>query len=449
MNKTFLHWLQKIVPKSRSIQVLLGAFFVAFLLINTRTEEPPSQPREQAWLVDVLGVKQESIRPTLDLFGQVESPEDANLSAGIEAVVDEMLVRDGEAVSKGELLVVLDDRDTKLTLMQYEADLKEAMAQEKLATKRLARAKQDFKKEQELMAITQKRYERSRNLAEQGVLSQSDFDASTENLTRQELAVSDAEFKVDETEAELIQLEAKLIRFTALRDKAAIDLERTKILAPFDGVISDVAISIGDRVRNGDQLLRIQNPNSLEIRAQIPTRYAFGVRDSLIGGMLVPVVVKMSSGDFSGNIVRVSGQTREGSGGVDGYVGFQKAPLGLSLGSTVRVKVELPPQSDVIAVPAEAIYGNDQLFKLTDGRMQMIEVDRVGERGLDDGRTLVLVRSEQLNDEDQIVVTKLSNAANGLLVKVSTVLDQAVASDPRKKLDQDNSDLAKVVQPTP
>lgn len=447
MNKTFVYWLQKITPKSRSIQVLLGAFFVTFLLINSRTEEAPSQPREKAWLVDVLSVKQESIRPTLDLFGQVESPEDANLSAAIEAVVQETLVRDGEAVNKGDLLVVLDDRDAKLTLMQYEADLKEAMAQEKLARKRLQRAKQDFKKEQELMAITQKRYERSSNLAKQGVLSQSDFDAATENLTRQELAVSNAEFKVDETEAELIQLEAKLIRFTALRDKAAIDLERTQISAPFDGVISEVAVSIGDRVRDGDALLRIQNPNSLEIRAQIPTRYAAGVRDSLIGGMSVPAVVQMSSGNFTGNIVRVSGQTREGSGGVDGYVGFQKAPLGLSLGATVRVQMELPPQNDVIAVPAEAIYGNDQLFKLTDGRMEMIEVERVGERGLEDGRTLVLVRSEQLIEQDQIVITKLSNAANGLLVKVSSVLDQAVASEPRDNSDKDTADIVTVVQP--
>ena len=83
----------------------------------------------------------------------------------------------------------------------------------------------------------------------------------------------------------------------------------------------------------------------------------------------------------------------------------------------MRVLLELPPQDNVIALPAEAFYGRNQLYKLVDNRMQMVEVERIGERVQLNGGTEVLVRSTLLNNDDQIVVTKLSNAADGLLTQ--------------------------------
>ncbi len=85
----------------------------------------------------------------------------------------------------------------------------------------------------------------------------------------------------------------------------------------------------------------------------------------------------------------------------------------------MRVYLDLPPEEDVIALPAEALYGRNQLYKLVDNRMQMVEVERVGERALPVGGTEVLVRSPELGDTDRIVVTKLSNAADGLLTQPS------------------------------
>ena len=96
---------------------------------------------------------------------------------------------------------------------------------------------------------------------------------------------------------------------------------------------------------------------------------------------------------------------------------FAEAPDGVRLGTTVRVLVELPPQSDVIAVPAEAIYGSDRLYKVVDGRMQMVAVERVGETLAANGTSQVIVRSSALQSDDEIIVTKLSNAVDGLLVR--------------------------------
>ena len=150
---------------------------------------------------------------------------------------------------------------------------------------------------------------------------------------------------------------------------------------------------------------------------QIPARYAESVTQGLANNQAMTALIEIGEQSVRGELVRISGQTREASGGVDSFIGFQTSPRGLRLGSTVRVLLELPPQDNVIALPAEAIYGRNQLYKLVDNRMQMIEVERVGERIQLNGGTEVLVRSVQLNEEDQIVVTKLSNAADGLLTQ--------------------------------
>ena len=400
--------------------IIIGAFVLVVLLISTRPSDEPEVRSERAWAVDVIEARPTTLTPTLELFGQVQSPQDAELSAGIEAVVVDMPVRDGNFVSEDEVLVVLDDRDANLSLRQNEADLKEVRAQINFARIRLSRSKQAYEKEQELLEINNKRAARAEELSTDGLLSKADLETTSENLARQQLALNQAELNVEENSAKLIELDARIARITALRDAAAIDLERTRIKAPFSGVISDLQVSEGDRVRVGDALMRLQNPEAIEIRAQLPARIARSISDGLQEGLSISATVEVDDMQVAGQLLRVSGQTSAGSGGVDSFIGIQPGVRGLRLGSTVRVVLELPAEDNVIAVPGEAIYGSNRLFKLNDGRMQMIEFERVGEREYNDGGTEVLARTPQLLQGDQVIVTKLANAADGLLVQANT-----------------------------
>ena len=68
-------------------------------------------------------------------------------------------------------------------------------------------------------------------------------------------------------------------------------------------------------------------------------------------------------------------------------------------------------------VPRRAIYGKDRIYKLVDDRMQRLTVERVGSYWDADGRRFELIRNESLQDGDQIIITQLPNAIDGLLVK--------------------------------
>lgn len=387
------------------------------MLISSRDRSEPIERPERAWAVDVKPATAQTLRPTLELFGSVQSPQNARLSAGVSGLVNAVNILDGEMVVADQVLILLDDRDVRLDLQQADADLLEVQARQAFAKKRLIRSRDAFEKEKELLELITTRQTRAQGLSEEGLLSQADLDTTAENLKRQQLAVSQAQLTVEEVEIQLTELSAQASRAGALRDQALLDLERTEVRAPFDGVVSEINVSQGDRVRAEDVLVRLQNPATIEVRTQIPASYAAAVTRGLATGATMSALVQAGDLGITGELMRISGQTREASGGVDSFIRFSTPPRALRLGSTVRVYLDLPPEDNVIALPAEALYGRDQVYKLVDNRMQMIAVERVGERARPVGGTEVLIRSPRLTDGDSIVITKLSNAADGLLTQ--------------------------------
>jgi multidrug resistance efflux pump len=404
-----------------AVLIVAAALIVAAVLIGTRERTVTLERPERAWVVDVKPAVRQTLRPTLELFGSVQSPQNAQLSAGVDGLVIAVDVLDGESVAAGEVLLRLDDRDLRLDLQRAEADLREVQAKRAFAERRLASSRAALDKERDLLALTETRQTRAQQLQQEGLLSQADLDTTTENLKRQQLAVNQAQLTVEEVEIQLQELSAQAARARAERDQVRLDLERTEVRAPFDGVVSELQASQGDRVRADDALLRLQNPATIEIRTQIPARYAAAITQGLAAGEAMPALVQAGEHSITGALARISGQTREASGGVDSFVRFAAPPRALRLGSTVRVFLDLPAQDNVIAVPAEALYGRNQLYRLVDDRLQMVEVERVGERAHPFGGSEVLVRSPRLTDDDRIVITKLANAADGLLTQPASV----------------------------
>jgi RND family efflux transporter MFP subunit len=411
---------KRFIPRRAPLVIVGVAIGVAVILVLSRPDTPQRPRPERSWAVDLQDVKRQTLRPTLSLYGRVESPQDAELSAAVEAEVIQVLVQEGSTATADQVLLVLDGRDAELELMQREADVADSRAQLRLAERRLTRNREVLTSEQELLALAESNFARAQALFKDGLISQSDLDTTSEALKRQQLGLTQRQLTLEESEIGLVQLRARLTRASALRDQSKLKLERTQIRAPFSGVIADLMVSPGDRVRVGDGLLSIYNPDALEVRTQIPTRYVQAVRDALAAELAMPATVDADDAVLGARLLRVAGQTRQGTGGVDSFLGFTDIPDGIRLGMTVSVALDLPPEPDVIAVPAEAMSGRDRLYKVVDSRMQMITVDRVGEQQLADGTTRVLVRSAELADDDQVIVTKLSNAMDGLLVRSAT-----------------------------
>lgn len=169
---------------------------------------------------------------------QVMSPNDSVIAAEISAAVATIRSDVGATVARGELLVELDASDARLMLAQADAQVAAARANFEMATQRLARARQ---------------------LREQQFASADDLLARSteEQAAKAELAVREAARRI-----------------------AARSVDKTRILAPFDGVVVERHAQVGALAAPGTPLLRIVDLAAPEVEAALQSSDALGIGQS-------------------------------------------------------------------------------------------------------------------------------------------------------------------------
>jgi RND family efflux transporter MFP subunit len=403
------------------LPILILALAVGgFLALRaTRPAALPVQAQEKAWRVNTQVAAPAPHVPNLLLYGAVEAPREASLSAAVAADVIEVRVSEGEMVEAGRILVVLDQRDIALLLRQREADVAEIQASIDSERRRHRNDLIALERERAMVKLDEQAVDRLLDLQKRQVGAQSLVDDARQELERQALLLDERRRTVDDHPARMAQLEARLQRATALRDQAKLDLERTRIRAPFAGRVAQAPVAPGDRVRVGDLLIELYAVNELEIRAQIPFRYLGSVRTALADGSVLTAVSRVDGRDVRAALARLSGETARGVGGVDALFRITAGAEAVLPGRLLPLQLKLPAEADTVALPFSALYGLNRIYRMEQGRMTAVEVERVGERRDDDGEVRVLVRSPELRPGDQVIVTQLPNAVTGL--KVSAV----------------------------
>ncbi|MCH8551398.1 MAG: hypothetical protein LAT62_05640, partial [Natronospirillum sp.] len=82
-----------------------------------------------------------------------------------------------------------------------------------------------------------------------------------------------------------------------------------------------------------------------------------------------------------------------------------------------RLRLALPEVSDVVPVPVNALYENRFVYWVDEDVLQRIEVEVIGFRG-NGTTTQALIRSDELSEDDRLLLTRLANAVSGLPVLV-------------------------------
>jgi membrane fusion protein (multidrug efflux system) len=185
--------------------------------------------------------------------------------------IDSVLVGDYQQVKKGDLLVVIDDRELRIALQQAEADLLTAQAdllnakaqfynigQNKSVANananvqdtRLEKAKTDLKRDEALYkegAITLKQYEDSKN----------NFEATSRLYTTNLEQVKLAQTQIGTAEAQIARAEAMIKMREAMIEQAKLKLSYAHIFAPADGKLGKVTLQPGQYVQPGQNLFTL------------------------------------------------------------------------------------------------------------------------------------------------------------------------------------------------
>ena len=339
------------------------------------------------------------------------------------ADVKELTALSGRVVSKGELLLRLDDHDLKLMLRQRNAEVADIKAQIESEKKRHGSDLTALKHEHALYDLAERVLKRAERLAQTQAGTQARVDEAQRALRLQALALTSRQRAVSDHTPRLAQLDARLNKSKAVRDQVHRDLQRSELTAPFDGRITAVHVSPGDRVRPGDRLIDLFDTNFVELRTQVPNRYLPTLRQALNHGSPVTATIELNGNAIQLELDRLAGKIERGQGGVDAFFNIIGEKHLIELGRTVSVFVDLPEEANVFALPATAVYGANNVYRIQDNRLSMVQIERVGDYRNGQWGSWILFRSENLSEGDMILANQLPNAVEGLKVDILTQTD--------------------------
>lgn len=402
--------LKRILPL-----IIIAVGIIIFIILKiTQPSSPPAPHKERAWQIQTMLANPQRLSPSLTLYGQIETPALVNAAAPKNSRVTSIQVREGDSIKKDQLLISLDERDFKPRLAQAKAKVSELKA---LIQSEKFRYKSDqtaFSHEKEILKLEQSAVQRATLLKNKNLGSIAALEQAKEELDRQQLAFTSRKFSLDDHSARLQQLKARLTHAIADIDLAQLDLERSKVIAPFNGFIEKLSVTTGDQVKENQILITFYSTEQLEIRAKIPSAFQGEIQKAIFNKHPL-----LASADYTGvplnlSLSRLSGiaDTR----GIDALFDITSDSQWLRPGSSISLSLMRPSQDNLIVLPYSALYDNKRIYLVVKKRLQAIPVQIVGNY-LDKQSEKLLISSEKIHNGDKILVTHLPNAINGLKVK--------------------------------
>ncbi|MDP3085515.1 MAG: efflux RND transporter periplasmic adaptor subunit [Rubrivivax sp.] len=257
--------------------------------------------------------KAEALRLTDDVqaLGTLKSRQSVVVRPEVSGRIAKLGFADGQTVKQGQLLVQLED-----TLQQ--AQVRQAEAQASIARANL---------------------QRSRELLAQGFVSQSAVDQNAANLL-----VGDAQVAL-----------------------AQAQLARMKVLAPFNGTVGIRAVDVGGYVKDGADIVALEDLSSLVVEFSLPERFL----DRLRVGQPVDVTMDALPGrPFKGRIEVLDSQVDRNGRALLVHARIDNPGVVLRPGMFARPRVVFAVREAAVVIPEEALVpqGARQLiFKVVDG----------------------------------------------------------------------------------
>ena len=205
--------------------------------------------KEKVWQVDVLAARPQTLPPTLTLFGKVETQQLVRAAAPGAGLVNEVLVKPGDRIQQGQVLVRMDRRDFSAANLQARADVADMEAQLAEHDLRYQANLKSVEEEEALLALAKKEEKRIERLKKNNLSSESALSDAREVLGRQELSLIAKQLEVDRYKTTRKQLLARLSRARARLAETELAIERSEVVAGFNGVVAEVMVAAGDQVR--------------------------------------------------------------------------------------------------------------------------------------------------------------------------------------------------------
>ena len=232
-------------PMTRPVRfpsIRVSAAIMAALLLAAPLPVLAQDNALPAATVRVDPVIEQPMDATVPAVARIVTSTGGVIAAQINGPVDEVKAQVGDIVHKGDILATLDQDRLRFTVELAEAEVATAAAD--LATVRAEKQQADLA------------FARLTGLRNSAAFSQARYE--------------DAQTEVLRTQSEITAAAARLQRAEANLELARLDLDRSSVRAPYDGVITQRQAEPGSYVTSGMPIVSMLNLDRLELEADVP-----------------------------------------------------------------------------------------------------------------------------------------------------------------------------------
>lgn len=304
---------------------------------------------------DLRKVSQSGLIGSPVITGAIQPARRADLRAEVAAVVLQVAKDNGERVRAGDLIIRLDPTSIRDGLTSAEEALRASQ--------------QSFEQAERVLA-------RQRTLNQQGMISMQ--------------GLEDAEVRRNAAQSELAAAKARAVT-------ARQQVSRTEVRAPFDGVVSERKISVGDTVQIGRELVKVIDPASMRFEGQVS---ADRLGELKLGQPVAFRINGFGDAEFQGRLARIDAAANATTRQVELIAEFNdraKAPQVSGLYAEGRVE-SADHKALVLAEGSVQRQGDNAfVWKVAGNQLKKVQVT-LGER--DDRRgEVVIAAGLALGDE--------------------------------------------------
>jgi RND family efflux transporter MFP subunit len=174
--------------------------------------------------------------------GPLVAEQQADISAARNGRIETVNVRIGDRVKKGQLLAQLDDRELQATCSAHKAHMQSALAQ--------------FREWQAEQLTAESDLRRATAMRDAKIISEENWEH--------------AKYRVDETIAEVARYREEAAAAEANLNSANVQLEQSRITAPFSGVVGRSSVRLAQEVKPGDVLFWLTAESPLQVLFTVP-----------------------------------------------------------------------------------------------------------------------------------------------------------------------------------
>ena len=333
--------------------------------------------------VAMMDVKRTMVDEYNETSGTIKAKTTSVVASQVMGMITDVLVKEGDRVSPGQVLMTIDDRDIAPRVAAAEAGYRESL-------KALEMAGQS----QSLASIT---YERYQQLFNENAISRQQRDQ-----VESQRKVADLDFQ---------RVQESVNRAQAGLAEAQAYHGFTRITAPTEGVITAKKADIGSMAVPGVPLLVVEDDSSYLLEADVDESLA----GKLVTGMPVTVTVDSMGKSIKGTIVEIAPAIDPATRKFH----IKIAVLGDGLRSGLYASIKIPTaKKEALLLPKTAIVEKGQLtgvYVVGNGGVTVYRIVRIGKQY--DSNVEIL---SGLNDGEKVIIGGIDKVSDGGVVKEVT-----------------------------